>query len=76
MHTHAFKSQKIFDSADGTKPELRNPDVLVGVEDLTELSYMHEPGVLNTLQVGSMINPTYNRSTHDTPRAPELAILP
>lgn len=52
IHAHAFKPQKTFDSADGAKPELRNPDVLVGVEDLTELSYMHEPGVLNTLQVG------------------------
>lgn len=52
LYILSYLTQKTFESADGAKPELRNPDVLVGVEDLTELSYMHEPGVLNTLQVG------------------------
>jgi hypothetical protein len=61
-HTHAAHAlrpilslctllQRTCECTDHSKPELRNPDVLVGVEDLTELSYMHEPGVLNTLQV-------------------------
>eukprot|EP00045_Choanoeca_perplexa_P015970 m.208486 g.208486 ORF g.208486 m.208486 type:complete len:1858 (+) comp17133_c0_seq10:3764-9337(+) len=30
-------------------PPLRNPDVLVGAADLTDLSYLHEPAVLHNL---------------------------
>ena len=29
---------------DGDLPPLRNPDILVGENDLTTLSYLHEPG--------------------------------
>ncbi|CAG0903293.1 unnamed protein product, partial [Darwinula stevensoni] len=31
-------------------PPLRNPDILVGENDLTALSYLHEPAVLHNLQ--------------------------
>ncbi|CAB1322613.1 unnamed protein product [Coregonus sp. 'balchen'] len=36
---------------DGTLPHLRNPDILVGENDLTALSYLHEPAVLHNLKV-------------------------
>lgn len=32
-------------------PFLRNPSILVGENDLTSLSYLHEPAVLYNLQV-------------------------
>nr|XP_046208191.1 unconventional myosin-Vc-like isoform X1 [Oncorhynchus gorbuscha] len=32
-------------------PDLRNPDILVGENDLTALSYLHEPAVLHNLKV-------------------------
>lgn len=32
-------------------PPLRNPDILIGENDLTSLSYLHEPAVLHNLQV-------------------------
>ena len=32
-------------------PPLRNPDILVGENDLTSLSYLHEPAVLHNLQI-------------------------
>uniref|UniRef100_A0A3B4EBV1 Unconventional myosin-Va n=1 Tax=Pygocentrus nattereri TaxID=42514 RepID=A0A3B4EBV1_PYGNA len=32
-------------------PHLRNPDILVGENDLTALSYLHEPAVLHNLKV-------------------------
>ncbi|XP_054279391.1 unconventional myosin-Va isoform X2 [Macrosteles quadrilineatus] len=32
-------------------PHLRNPDILIGENDLTSLSYLHEPAVLYNLQV-------------------------
>jgi len=35
----------------GKLPHLRNPDILVGENDLTSLSYLHEPAVLHNLQV-------------------------
>lgn len=35
----------------GDLPFLRNPDILVGGNDLTALSYLHEPAVLHNLQV-------------------------
>ncbi|XP_048337945.1 unconventional myosin-Vc-like [Sphaerodactylus townsendi] len=34
-----------------TLPPLRNPDILVGENDLTALSYLHEPAVLHNLKV-------------------------
>ncbi|XP_034435579.1 unconventional myosin-Va isoform X1 [Hippoglossus hippoglossus] len=35
-------------------PYLRNPDILVGENDLTALSYLHEPAVLHNLKVRFM----------------------
>ncbi len=32
-------------------PPLRNPDILVGENDLTAMSYLHEPAVLHNLSV-------------------------
>lgn len=32
-------------------PPLRNPDILIGANDLTSLSYLHEPAVLYNLRV-------------------------
>lgn len=32
-------------------PLLRNPTILIGQDDLTALSYLHEPDVLHTLEV-------------------------
>ncbi|KAM4618312.1 unconventional myosin-Vc [Polymixia lowei] len=39
------------DSAKPQLPHLRNPDILVGENDLTALSYLHEPAVLHNLKV-------------------------
>lgn len=35
-------------------PPLRNPEFLIGGNDLTSLSYLHEPAVLHTLKVRFM----------------------
>ncbi len=35
-------------------PPLRNPDILIGENDLTNLSYLHEPAVLHNLSVRFM----------------------
>ena len=43
------KVLKLKSSAD--LPPLRNPDILVGENDLTSLSYLHEPAVLHNLQI-------------------------
>ncbi|XP_075998597.1 unconventional myosin-Vc isoform X2 [Genypterus blacodes] len=39
------------DAAKPVLPPLRNPDILVGENDLTALSYLHEPAVLHNLKV-------------------------
>ncbi|XP_061773266.1 unconventional myosin-Vc isoform X2 [Nerophis ophidion] len=39
------------DSSPTKLPPLRNPDILVGENDLTALSYLHEPAVLHNLRV-------------------------
>ncbi|ROL54648.1 Unconventional myosin-Va [Anabarilius grahami] len=39
------------DPKSGALPPLRNPDILVGENDLTALSYLHEPAVLHNLRV-------------------------
>ncbi|KAL1140391.1 hypothetical protein AAG570_000323 [Ranatra chinensis] len=38
-------------ASDSNLPPLRNPDILIGGNDLTSLSYLHEPAVLYNLQV-------------------------
>ena len=35
-------------------PPLRNPEFLIGGNDLTSLSYLHEPAVLHTLKIRFM----------------------
>lgn len=37
-------------------PPLRNPEILIGENDLTSLSYLHEPAVLHNLSVRFMQN--------------------
>ena len=37
--------------SDTDLPLLRNPAILIGQNDLTALSYLHEPDVLHTLEV-------------------------
>lgn len=37
--------------AESDLPFLRNPSILIGENDLTSLSYLHEPAVLYNLQV-------------------------
>ncbi|XP_078540967.1 unconventional myosin-Vc [Lissotriton helveticus] len=39
------------EDAERDLPPLRNPDILVGENDLTALSYLHEPAVLHNLRV-------------------------
>uniref|UniRef100_A0A4W5MFX1 Myosin VAb n=1 Tax=Hucho hucho TaxID=62062 RepID=A0A4W5MFX1_9TELE len=39
------------DGTTNSLPPLRNPDILVGENDLTALSYLHEPAVLHNLKV-------------------------
>ncbi|XP_029431771.1 unconventional myosin-Vc isoform X3 [Rhinatrema bivittatum] len=39
------------DPAKRILPPLRNPDILVGENDLTALSYLHEPAVLHNLKI-------------------------
>ena len=36
---------------EGKMPPLRNPSLLIGQNDLTSLSYLHEPAVLHNLRV-------------------------
>lgn len=50
------------DSKGSALPPLRNPDILVGENDLTALSYLNEPAVLHNLRVrfiGSKLIYTY-----------------
>lgn len=44
---------RIIEIRDGKQdlPLLRNPAILIGQNDLTALSYLHEPDVLHTLEV-------------------------
>lgn len=53
-------------------PPLRNPDILVGENDLTALSYLHEPAVLHNLRVRfaeSKLIYTYSGKERDSRRA-------
>ncbi|XP_023037684.1 unconventional myosin-Va isoform X3 [Drosophila willistoni] len=50
--TESGSLQEVKLKADGSNlPPLRNPQILVGQNDLTNLSYLHEPGVLYNLRV-------------------------
>ncbi|KAL7645004.1 UNVERIFIED_CONTAM: hypothetical protein RMT77_004828 [Armadillidium vulgare] len=45
------QTEEVAISSDDKLPPLRNPDILIGENDLTSLSYLHEPAVLYNLQV-------------------------
>ncbi|XP_045101361.1 unconventional myosin-Va-like isoform X4 [Portunus trituberculatus] len=45
------QTQEIKVKSDEELPPLRNPEILIGENDLTSLSYLHEPAVLYNLQV-------------------------
>ncbi|KAF9098026.1 Myosin type-2 heavy chain 1 [Mortierella sp. GBA35] len=49
---HVFSSTlaKIKESNDGNLPPMRNPPLLEGTEDLTNLSYLNEPAVLSNIK--------------------------
>ena len=42
------------DDDESKHPALRNPDVLQGCDDLTALSYLHEPAVLHNVKLRYM----------------------
>ncbi|KAA0184725.1 hypothetical protein HAZT_HAZT009098 [Hyalella azteca] len=48
VHT---QSRTVVVTTEDDLPPLRNPDILEGQNDLTSLSYLHEPAVLHNLQV-------------------------
>nr|CAD7430252.1 unnamed protein product [Timema monikensis] len=49
--TEDGKLHELSVSSDEKLPPLRNPDILIGENDLTSLSYLHEPAVLYNLEV-------------------------
>uniref|UniRef100_A0A667WI89 Myosin VA n=1 Tax=Myripristis murdjan TaxID=586833 RepID=A0A667WI89_9TELE len=49
VFTHSIEHK--LDPKTKNLPYLRNPDILVGENDLTALSYLHEPAVLHNLKV-------------------------
>ncbi|XP_064192516.1 unconventional myosin-Va-like isoform X2 [Anguilla rostrata] len=54
IHLQLDDGKKVDHKLDPTTknlPPLRNPDILVGENDLTALSYLHEPAVLHNLRV-------------------------
>uniref|UniRef100_UPI00398E9CA0 unconventional myosin-Va isoform X2 n=1 Tax=Pristiophorus japonicus TaxID=55135 RepID=UPI00398E9CA0 len=48
------ENQYTIDKKTKELPPLRNPDILVGENDLTALSYLHEPAILHNLKVRFM----------------------
>lgn len=51
IRTDATEQRVIEIRSDADLPLLRNPAILIGQNDLTALSYLHEPDVLHTLEV-------------------------
>lgn len=51
IHTDAGEQRVIEIRDEHNLPLLRNPAILIGQNDLTALSYLHEPDVLHTLEV-------------------------
>ncbi|XP_023346173.1 unconventional myosin-Va, partial [Eurytemora carolleeae] len=51
LETECGESQELQIKNDTELPPLRNPDILIGENDLTSLSYLHEPAVLHNLRV-------------------------
>nr|CAD7573118.1 unnamed protein product [Timema californicum] len=48
---HDMRLHELSVPTDEKLPPLRNPDILIGENDLTSLSYLHEPAVLYNLEV-------------------------
>lgn len=52
IRTEESQLKKTLDiNSDSDLPHLRNPDILIGENNLTSLSFLHEPGVLYNLQI-------------------------
>ncbi|KAK2576101.1 hypothetical protein KPH14_007435 [Odynerus spinipes] len=52
VHTDDSNQTKTLEiKNDGDLPPLRNPDILIGENNLTSLSFLHEPAVLYNLQI-------------------------
>ncbi|XP_034177931.2 dilute class unconventional myosin isoform X2 [Osmia lignaria lignaria] len=52
VHTDDSNQTKVLEiKSDTDLPPLRNPDILIGENNLTSLSFLHEPGVLYNLQI-------------------------
>lgn len=49
--TESGQSKCIQIKSENDLPPLRNPAILIGQNDLTALSYLHEPDVLHNLEV-------------------------
>ncbi len=43
IHIRSHDSRSLVISAQDTPPFLKNPDILIGANDLTSLSHLHEP---------------------------------
>ncbi|KAM3926425.1 unconventional myosin-Vc [Leptodactylus fuscus] len=54
LHLHLEDGSDLKYMIEKGLPPLRNPDILVGENDLTALSYLHEPAVLHNLKVRFM----------------------
>ncbi|XP_017766826.1 PREDICTED: unconventional myosin-Va isoform X4 [Eufriesea mexicana] len=52
VHTDDSNQTKVLEiKTDADLPPLRNPDILIGENNLTSLSFLHEPAVLYNLQI-------------------------
>ena len=52
VHTDESNQKKVLQiKSDADLPPLRNPDILIGENNLTSLSFLHEPAVLYNLQI-------------------------
>lgn len=51
IRTDSGEEKQISIQNENDLPLLRNPAILIGQDDLTSLSYLHEPDVLHSLEV-------------------------
>ena len=56
IETEDLETKTLAIKTDDDLPPLRNPDILIGENDLTSMSYLHEPAVLHNLSVRFMQN--------------------
>lgn len=64
IETEDLETKEIAVRTDEDLPPLRNPDILIGENDLTSLSYLHEPAVLHNLSVRFLDS---RQVSHDRP---------